>query len=175
MRAIGILAALLVTGCATVRAVDAPTALNGHELDTALNLYGRWDEQVVLQGRPHYIWRRAVLLNGQSYFCELRTEIGYRNVIKASVVEGYPAACGLFTVQYSASPDVTRRDKDLPHGPKAAISTVASAAPARNYRPVGSPTLSASASANGTPASATAPSPAGAAPPPPAVAGPGGP
>ncbi|MCR5878717.1 hypothetical protein [Phenylobacterium sp. J367] len=96
---------LLLAGCATTSTVDAPTALNGRELDTALNLFGRWDDKIVLAGRPHYVWRRGVTLNGSTYYCELRSEVGYRNLISSTVVEGYPAACSLFQVQYTAAAD----------------------------------------------------------------------
>jgi hypothetical protein len=155
MRTAALVCALLVTGCATAPVVDPPTALNGHELDTALNLYGRWDQKVVLQGRPYYVWRRAVVLNGQSYYCELRAEVGFRDTIKSSVVEGYPAACGLFAVKYTTAYE-RPRSKALPH----ADATVAEAdRPAfpRNYRPVGSPVQSASVTSDATPASDTPP------------------
>lgn len=129
-----------LAGCATVSAVDAPTALNGHELDTALNLYGPWDEKVILQGRPHYVWRRAVVLNAHTYYCELRAEVGYREAIKASIVEGYPAACGLFTVQYV--PEVVRtKDSSKP-------TTLAARKSSPNFRPVGSATETASTGAS---------------------------
>lgn len=148
MRTAALLCALLLTGCATAPVVDAPTALNGHELDTALNLYGRYDQKVMLQGRPHYIWRRAVVLNGQSYYCELRAEVGFRDIVKSAVVEGYPSACGLFSVRYASAYDRTR-----PNTAPADETSVASAARdfPRNYRPVGSPTQSASVSSASTP------------------------
>src|SRR5690349_9219913 len=103
MRYIALAISLFLAGCATTSVVDAPTALNGKDMETALNLYGRWDQRVVLDGRPHYVWRRAVVLNSQTYYCELRAEVGFRNTIKSSIVEGYPAACGLFSVQYTTN------------------------------------------------------------------------
>jgi hypothetical protein len=143
--------ALLLAGCATAPTLDAPSALNGHGLDTAFNLYGRWDQRVVLNGRPHYVWRRAVVMNGKSYYCELRAQLGFRDVIASSVVEGYPTACSLFNVQYTGGYDV-RRDRD-----PAAMTHVA-----RNWRPVGT---APSAEASGQDASARPRS---------AAAGPGG-
>jgi hypothetical protein len=132
-----VLLGLLVTGCATIPTVDAPTALNGRELDTALSLYGRWDEKIVLSGRQHYVWRRGVTMNGRTYFCELRSEVGYRNVISSTVVEGYPAACSLFNVQYSTATDARPRE-DAPR-------TQVLATRERNFRPVGAPQETASA------------------------------
>jgi hypothetical protein len=97
--------ALLLAGCATAPVVDASTVLAGHDMATATSLYGRWDQKVMLEGRPHYIWRRAVVLNGETYYCELRAETGFRDTIRSSIVEGYPAACGLFSVQFSSAYD----------------------------------------------------------------------
>lgn len=151
--------ALIVAGCATAPALDAPSALNGHELETALNLYGRWDERVVLDGRPHYVWRRAVVMNGASYYCELRAEVGFRDTIKSSIVEGYPAACGLFTVRYSTGYD-RPRERTL-----AANAPAPGAAGPYNWRPVGATQASASASESGKDAAARPRS---------AAAGPGG-
>ncbi|HVI31361.1 hypothetical protein [Phenylobacterium sp.] len=127
MRIAALLSLGLLAGCATTSTVDATTALSGRELDTALNLYGRWDERIVLADRPHYVWRRAVLLNGRTYYCELRTEVAFRNTISAVTVEGYPAACSLFEVQYKSAYDA----KATPEPPKTAIVA------ARNFRPVG--------------------------------------
>jgi hypothetical protein len=141
--------ALLAAGCATAPSIDAPTALNGHELDTALSLYGRWDQRVVLNGRPHYIWRRAVVMNGQSYYCELRAEIGFRDTIKSSIVEGYPTACSLFSVQYSSGYDRTRNRMTARTGEATEV-----ASRTYNWRPVGEP--QASASANGAAKDASA-------------------
>jgi hypothetical protein len=140
MRIIAAAAVLLLAGCATTPVVDAPTALNGRELDTALNLYGPWDERVVLNGKPHYVWRRGVVLNGQTYVCELRAEVAYRNTIRASIVEGYPAACGLFSVQYTATPERPPAQALPPANPAVIASRC------KNCRPVGSPAQSASAS-----------------------------
>ncbi|HEY8617238.1 hypothetical protein [Phenylobacterium sp.] len=139
MRLTALITFALLAGCATTTTtVDAPSALTGRELDTALNLYGRWDEKILLGGRPHYVWRRGVTLNGQTYFCELRSQLGYRNTIASAVVEGYPAACSLFSVQYRTGYD----GKAKPDEPRTKIV----AAQARNYRPVGAPSETASVS-----------------------------
>ncbi|WP_334161922.1 hypothetical protein [Phenylobacterium sp.] len=127
MRIAALLSLGLLAGCATTTTVDAPTALSGRELDTALNLYGRWDERIVLADRPHYVWRRAVLMNGKTYYCELRTEVAFRNTISAVAVEGYPAACSLFQVQYKSAHEA----RATPEAPRTEIVA------ARNYRPVG--------------------------------------
>ncbi|HEY8571789.1 hypothetical protein [Phenylobacterium sp.] len=144
MRAIALSALLLLAGCATAPVVDAPTALDGRELDTALNLFGRYDERVQLDGKPYYVWRRAVILSGQTYYCELRAEVGYRNIIRASVVEGYPAACNLFAVQYTAMPE--RRTAPAPAA--APPTTIAKS------RPPAKPQETASASGSARDASA---------------------
>lgn len=136
MRIAALLSLGLLAGCATTSTVDATTALSGRELDTALNLYGRWDERIVLAERPHYVWRRAVLLNGKTYYCELRTEVAFRNTISAVAVEGYPAACSLFQVQYKSAYEA----KAAPEGPRTEIVA------ARNFRPVGGAASATSAS-----------------------------
>lgn len=95
------LAAAALAGCATAPVVDGSSALAGKDMATALSLYGRYDQKVMLEGRPHYIWRRAVVMNGDTYYCELRAETGFRDTIRSTIVEGYPAACSLFTVRYT--------------------------------------------------------------------------
>lgn len=147
MRFVALAVLMLLSACATAPVIDAPSALNGRELDTALNLYGRWDQRVTLEGRPHYIWRRAVILNDNTYYCELRAEIGFRNTIQRSIVEGYPAACSLFSVQYTSNPD--RRAL-----PAANPSSIIQASDCRNCRPVGSSQQTASASDLGQAAAA---------------------
>jgi hypothetical protein len=139
MRIAALLSLALLSGCATTTTVDAPTALQGHELDTALNLFGRWDEKIVLAGRPHYVWRRAIVMNGKTYYCELRGEVGFRDIISSAVVEGYPAACSLFSVQYASAPD-TRAAQEPPR-------TQVIATRPSNFRPVGEAPQSPSATA----------------------------
>jgi hypothetical protein len=124
-----LLLGLLAAGCATVEVVDPPTALNGRELNTALNLYGQWDERLTVNNEPQYLWRRAVVSEGQPYVCELRVVVSLRNIIRAVSMEGFPEACALFSVQYKSTTDQTRTDDQGKSGqaPK----------PARRYRPVG--------------------------------------
>jgi hypothetical protein len=100
MRIFALASLLLLSACATAPVIDGPTAVAGHGLDTAVNLYGRYDQRVVMEGRDNYIWRRAVILQGKTYYCELRSQTGFRQTIANSVLSGYPAACSLFSVQY---------------------------------------------------------------------------
>jgi hypothetical protein len=140
MKRIAALASLLLlSACATAPpALDGPTALEGHDLNTAFNLYGQYDQRVVLAGHESYIWRRAVILGGKTYYCELRAQPGYRDNIAGTELRGYPAACALFSVQYR---NVYARD---PAEAKKARKMLAS-----NYRPVGLPAAGDSASGEG--------------------------
>jgi hypothetical protein len=128
-------AALALGGCATVATVttvDPPSALNGHELDTALSLYGPYAEHTTVRGRDIYLWRRSVLIGGQPYACELRAEIAYRQTIRATKVEGNQGACQAFWVRYSSEPELARRD-----GAAAADKPKVAANHCANCRPVG--------------------------------------
>lgn len=100
MRIAALSSLLLLGACATAPVLDGPTVLNGRGFDTAVNLYGPYDERAVLDGRETYIWRRAVILGGKTYYCELRTRTGFRQTIANTVLQGYPAACSLFSVQF---------------------------------------------------------------------------
>lgn len=108
-----------LTGCATQPVVEARDALHGQDLQTAINLYGRFDERISYGGKAYYLWRKAVAVEGTPHVCELRVELGYRNVIRDTVLEGYPAACGMFSVQYSSDQGAThKRDgREKPAGP----------------------------------------------------------
>ncbi|WP_395670399.1 hypothetical protein [Phenylobacterium sp.] len=127
--------ALALAACATMEVVDPPTALNGRGLDTALNLYGQWDEKLTIDGEPQYLWRRAVVADGKPYVCELRVKVSIRNVIRAVTTEGFPEACGLFSVQYKSTND-SPPDAAGAQAAKAAKADL-KARPARRYRPVG--------------------------------------
>jgi len=100
LRALGIAALVAVAGCQTVSEVGGDSALSGQELDTAVGLYGPWQEFLVLDGKRTYVWRRHYLAEEKPYFCELRVEMGFRRTISRTFVQGYPEACRLFAVRY---------------------------------------------------------------------------
>jgi hypothetical protein len=112
--------ATAVGGCATQRVLEARDALHGQDLQTAINLYGRFDERVSYGGKAYYLWRRAVSVEGTPHVCELRVELGYRNIIRDTLLEGYPAACGMFSVEYSSDQGARRKreDRTKPAGPE---------------------------------------------------------
>ena len=91
---------LAVSACATV--VNGPTRLMGENLDAATGLYGPWSEQVDLEGRPMYIWRRKLITPVGDRFCELRVRLGFRQTIAKAYLQGFPDACKLFAVRYQA-------------------------------------------------------------------------
>ncbi|WP_165830594.1 hypothetical protein [Phenylobacterium soli] len=92
--------ALALGGCAST--TSGPSRLTGQELDAAVALYGPWADQVEVKGQTRYIWRRSLLTNGQSTYCELRVELGFRRTIRRAYLEGFPAACELFAVRYES-------------------------------------------------------------------------
>lgn len=101
MLRISTLAVLLaLSACATATDIDPDTALSGKELDTALAIYGPWQQRLVLSGRPTYIWRRELIEGEEHYFCELAVETGFRQIISRSHMQGYPRACLLFDVRF---------------------------------------------------------------------------
>jgi hypothetical protein len=95
-------AALGLAACSTLKEVGGETALSGQQLDAALGLYGPYSQFMQIDGKPTYVWRRHYTADAQDYYCELRIETGYRRTISASVMQGYPQACRLFSVRYSA-------------------------------------------------------------------------
>lgn len=128
----------LTAACATTTVVDGQSALDGKDLETAVSLYGRPDERAAYGGKSFYIWRRAATVEGRTAGCELRAELGYRNMIRQTQLEGFPAACQLFSVQFTSVPDSMRR----PEVAAAQAPRLASGCP--GCRPVGSPTETAS-------------------------------
>lgn len=99
---LAITAAVLLTGCSTVREVTGNSAIDGQPLDAAVAIYGPWEQLVVLEGVQTYIWRRHYTAESKDYYCELRVETGYRKTISRSVMQGFPDACRLFSVRYRA-------------------------------------------------------------------------
>jgi hypothetical protein len=91
---------LALAACQTVGEVSGESALIGEELDSAVGLYGPWAESLVLDGRQTYVWRRSSTIEGKVYFCELRVETSYRRTVSRAYLQGFPEACGLFSVQY---------------------------------------------------------------------------
>jgi hypothetical protein len=96
-------AAAALCGCATTAAITGDTAFSGKDLDAAIGLYGPWEDHVVLNGIETYIWRRHYTdaAKKQDYYCELRVQMGFRNLISRSLMQGYPAACDLFSIRYT--------------------------------------------------------------------------
>ena len=133
-------AALLLCACATAEVVDAPTALNGRDLNTALGLYGQYQDRVEVSGRTYYIWRKTVQVDGQHLSCELRAEVAYRSTIRSTYLEGYEGACNGFSVRYTSATDIRRSDEDIE-----APGPLREASDCPGCRPVGSPTTTAQA------------------------------
>lgn len=122
LRVLGLCAALALCGCQTMDEVTGDSALAGQPIDSALALYGPWEEYAVIDGKPIYIWRRhytsttppaeiasgtaasaatATRISGPTdYYCELRVEMGFRRLISRSLMQGYPDACRMFSVRY---------------------------------------------------------------------------
>lgn len=92
-----------LAACSTVSEVTGDSALSGHDLDAAVGLYGPWEDFVVLDGRPTYIWRRHYVDQKKNYYCELRVEMGFRRTISRSTMQGFPDACRLFSVRYKSN------------------------------------------------------------------------
>lgn len=130
---------LALAACSTTTMVDPPSALNGRGLETAVSLYGPPAGHVTEARRGYYVWRRALVFNDKPHACELRAEIGYRNTISRTTMDGDAGACRMFWVQYTAA-DTLRRQDEL------SKRTVADAE-ARRWRPVGEPTETAAISA----------------------------
>lgn len=93
-------AALVLASCAST--INGPSRLAGQEIDAAVALYGPWADEIEFEGRPLYIWRRALVEGGTAYYCELRVELGFRTVIRRAFLQGTPEACKLFAVRYEA-------------------------------------------------------------------------
>lgn len=133
-------AALALAGCATTTMIDPPSALNGKGLDTAVSLYGQPAGHVTEARRGYYVWRRAVVFNDKAHGCELRAEIGYRNTISRTTLEGEAGVCRMFWVQYTAA-DALKQQEDL-----ASTKKTLADGQARTWRPVGEATETAAIS-----------------------------
>jgi hypothetical protein len=98
MRQIVLLAGLLaLSACQSV--VQGPSRLAGQPLEAVVALYGPWAEQITIQDRPLYIWRRTLIAGGQASVCELRVEVGFRQAITRAYLQGVPEACKLYAVR----------------------------------------------------------------------------
>lgn len=92
--------ALAVSACATAFEGEKPSALYGQHIDAAVALYGPWAEQLTMEGRRYYLWRRkAETADGEQY-CELRFEVTAKQQIARRLLQGYPLACELFTARF---------------------------------------------------------------------------
>jgi hypothetical protein len=100
-----ITALLALAACATPAAVSGDNRLSGQDIQAAVGLYGPWDQRVVLGDQPIYIWRRHLRPAGAAsdVYCELRIETAYRTTVSRSQMQGYPAACDLFSVRYKSA------------------------------------------------------------------------
>jgi hypothetical protein len=99
------LALAALAGCANGSTIGGDSALTGQDLQAAVGLYGPWDTQVELDGVPTYIWRRHYTdpETRTERFCELKVEMGFRRLISRSQMQGYPAACELFSIRYQST------------------------------------------------------------------------
>jgi hypothetical protein len=104
-RLVPIAALLALAACATPAAVSGDSRLAGQDIQAAVALYGPWAEEVTLQGQRLYIWRRHFRAAGgaSDVYCELRVETGYRTTISRSQMQGFPAACNLFSIRYQSA------------------------------------------------------------------------
>jgi hypothetical protein len=121
--------------CASVRpveVVDPSSALQGRELETAVNLYGPFDSRLELAGRTVYVWRRSVISGDRPQACELRAEVGYHDLIRATVIDGSEGACRAFWIRYASNRQAKRPPKEAAAGTKTAAREL-------NWRPVGAP------------------------------------
>jgi hypothetical protein len=131
-----------LSACATVQPVsmvDPATALNGHDLDTALNLYGQYADHIQVNGRYYYVWRRTLFVDQTPRACEMRAEVAYRSLIRATFVEGDQGACQAFWIKYSGSTETARAKKAAAKAEKAALAKPKVAKGCPNCRPVGAP------------------------------------
>jgi hypothetical protein len=131
-------AGLLVCACATAPVVDPANALNGRQLDTALSLYGPYEDRVEVDGRSYYVWRKVVEVEGQHLGCELHVEVAYRSTIRSTRLDGYAGACSGFSVRYTSKSDRGDAEKDAADAPD-----LKTAGGCSGCRPVGSPTTTA--------------------------------
>ncbi|MDE2487402.1 MAG: hypothetical protein KGO51_08390 [Alphaproteobacteria bacterium] len=92
-----IILATALGGCQTT--TTGASRLAGQDLDAAVALYGPWSDEIVLKGRPLYIWRRTLIANGEPQVCEFRVELGFRRQISRAYMQGVPAACRLYAVK----------------------------------------------------------------------------
>ena len=100
MRQAALLLALLsLTACASTLEGEGPSRLYGQHLDVAVGLYGRWDDRFVMDGKTYYLWRRRATLETGDHYCELRLEVTRQNLIARRLMQGYPAACDLFSAK----------------------------------------------------------------------------
>lgn len=100
LRAAALASLIGLSACATTFEGERPSALYGQPTDAAIALYGHWDEAFTLEGRRYYLWRRKVDTTDGPRFCELRLEITSRNLIARRLMQGYPAACELFSARF---------------------------------------------------------------------------
>lgn len=106
LRIVPIAALLALGACATnSAAVPGENNLTGKDIQAAVAIYGPWSQQLTLSGQPVYIWRRHLRPAGSAtdVYCELRIETGYRTTVSRSQMQGYPAACNLFSIRYTSA------------------------------------------------------------------------
>jgi hypothetical protein len=104
-RFVPIAALAALSACATPAAISGDSTLSGQDIQAAVGLYGPWDQRVVLGDQPVYIWRRHLRPAGSAsdVYCELRIETAYRTTVSRSQMQGYPAACRLFSIRYRSA------------------------------------------------------------------------
>jgi hypothetical protein len=97
-------ALLALSACTTTFEGERPSNLYAQHLDVAVGLYGRWDEKFDMEGKSYYLWRRRVTQDDGDHYCELRLEVSRQLIIARRLMQGYPAACDLFTARLGAAP-----------------------------------------------------------------------
>lgn len=100
LRAPFLLVLALLAGCATSFEGERPSSLYGQHVDAAVALYGPWQEQMMLEGKRYYLWRRSAETPEGPRYCELRLEITPKQLIARRLLQGYPQACDLFTAHF---------------------------------------------------------------------------
>jgi len=92
---LAVVAAVSLGGCVTHEFPDS-SKIYGQNIDAARALYGEYAQQMRLDGKNYYIWRRGDVSEGEQVYCELWVEVGPKRIIARRFLQGHPVACQLF-------------------------------------------------------------------------------